>query len=380
MTDDHRSEHAYLAQAAAAALRAGARAHPNPTVGCVLVRDGEVVGTGVTSPDGGPHAEAQALTDAGERAAGATAYVTLEPCAHTGRTPPCADALRDAGVAAVVFVEPDPNPVAAGGAQRLRDAAIEVRGPLPIEDPIRQAVRDGLNGFLAAAAFTRPFCTLKLATTAAGALTCSTRRWLTGEKARWAVHRLRADADAVLVGVGTVLADDPRLNVRHVATDAQPRAVVLDTALSTPPTAAVVRDGTMMVTTARADRTRRTALADRGAQIVEVATNGDGHVDVHAAFAAVAAQQVQRVFAEPGVTLASALLNAGVVDRLVRHVALDLGADDMGALDGAFDADANGPEIAVAPGALPVEGWRTVRVGGAGQDLIVEQVPEEKAG
>lgn len=350
----------YLAQAAALAVSVRGRARPNPPVGCVLVRDGEVVGTGATAEVGGPHAEARALAHAGAEAAGATAYVTLEPCAHHGRTPPCADALRAAGVRRVLFIAPDPNPVAAGGAQRLRAAGVVVDGPLGPGEVVRQAVDDTMDGFLRAVIGRRPYVTLKVATTQSGALTTPQRRWLTGESARRAVHRLRAEADAVLVGAGTVLADDPRLDVRHVAATVQPRPVVFDSALSLPISAQVVREGTVVCTTVRAAADKRQQLRHRGVEVIEVAATHEGQVGIDAALAALAERGLQRILAEPGARLAAALLSAGAVDRMVRHVALDLPATTP-----------TGPTVA--------KKWRTVRIGGAGKDLIVEQVPAAKA-
>jgi diaminohydroxyphosphoribosylaminopyrimidine deaminase/5-amino-6-(5-phosphoribosylamino)uracil reductase len=351
----------FLARAVAVAHRAGQRAHPNPTVGCVLVRDGDIVGEGVTAPVGGPHAEVRALGAAGAAARDATAYVTLEPCSHHGRTPPCTDALLDAGIGRVVVAHPDPDPLARGGAEVLREAGVEVVFPSPTSTAV---VAGQLEGFLTELRHGRPHVTLKLAQTVDGQLLAPDgERWLTGPRARAAVHRWRAAADAVLVGIGTVLADDPSLDVRHVPTDRQPRAVVVDTDARTPPSAAVARPGTIVLRGAAgaggADADAlAAALAARGVEVRPVATGSDGHLDVTAALRDLATVGLRRVLAEPGATLAQALLDADVVDRLVLHVNPDLGPGPLRA--------------AVTPRGR----WRTERLGGAGTDVVWQQVRE----
>ncbi len=341
---------------------------PNPAVGCVLLRDGAVVAAGVTEPPPGPHAEVVALRAAGPAARGATAVVTLEPCAHHGRTPPCTDALLAAGVARVVIAHPDPNPTATGGAERLATAGVEVVGPLPGGDPYRAAVAGALEGFLTSVQRGRPHVTLKLARTADGAVTNPTgQRWVTGPLARRAVHRWRAAVDGVLVGIGTVLADDPRLNVRDVAAPRQPRAVVLDAELRTPPGARLVRPGTVLIAAAPAGtgpedgpRTRAAALTDRGAVVRFVPPGAGGRgVDLPAALTQLVELGMVSLLAEPGPTLADALLDAELVDRLVLHVAVGIG---------------DGP---LAGGLAPPPGapWRPERSGGAGLDAIVHLQP-----
>ncbi|MFA9429119.1 bifunctional diaminohydroxyphosphoribosylaminopyrimidine deaminase/5-amino-6-(5-phosphoribosylamino)uracil reductase RibD [Egicoccus sp. AB-alg2] len=347
-----------LARAIALAETARHRTAPNPAVGCVLVRDGEVVGEGATAPPGGPHAEAVALRAAGDRAAGATAYVTLEPCAHHGRTPPCAAALADADVHGVVYAHADPHGLAAGGAEVLRDRGLRVVGPDAVGEVLHGAVAAQLEGFLSVATAGRPHVTLKLAQTLDGALTAPDgRRWITGPTARTAVHRWRAEVDAVLVGSGTVLADDPRLDVRLVAADHQPRPVVLDRRLRTPPSARVVTRGALIVTSAPADERSARRLTDAGAQVLTVPA--DGAPWLPQALRAVAATGIRDVLAEPGATLADALLAARLVDRVVLHVA-DLG-------DGP-------PRRAVAPASGQV--FVTERAGGAGPDLVLHLRPQ----
>jgi diaminohydroxyphosphoribosylaminopyrimidine deaminase/5-amino-6-(5-phosphoribosylamino)uracil reductase len=360
------AERTALARAVALAAHAPARTSPNPTVGCVVLVGDTAIAEGVTAPPPGPHAEVVALRAAGPRARGATVVVTLEPCAHTGRTPPCTQALLAAGVARVVIAHPDPSPLARGGATRLAEAGVELVGPADAPAIWRGAVARQLEGFLAAASVGRPHVTLKQALTADGAMVHPDgERWLTGPVARRAVHRWRANVDAVLVGVGTVLADDPRLDVRDVPPGPhghQPRPVVLDTHLRTPPAAAVVARGALVVTAEPADvaaRERAAALLAAGAELVVVPTGSAGRgVDLPAALAALAARGLVSLLAEPGPTLSSALLDAGLVDRSVRHIAVRLGAGPL-----------------VSPTSPPPgAGWELERVGGAGEDLVVQHV------
>jgi diaminohydroxyphosphoribosylaminopyrimidine deaminase / 5-amino-6-(5-phosphoribosylamino)uracil reductase len=352
-----RVDRGWLARAIATATSAGTRAHPNPAVGCVLVRDGQVVGEGASEPAGGAHAEVVALRGAATRARGATAYVSLEPCAHHGRTPPCTAALEAAGVARVVFVHPDPNPVAAGGGAALRAAGLRVDGPASPDDLLRTAVATQLEGFLQVVHRGRPHVTLKLAQTLDGSMDVPpSGRWITGPAARRAVHRWRAASDAVLVGIGTVLADDPRLDVRTVAAERQPRPVILDTHARTPLDAAVARPGALALVGVGASPGAVDRLRGSGVEVRQVATHPTGHLDVVAALAALADAGITRVFAEPGPRVAASLLAADVVDRVVWHVAPQLG-------DGPWR-----PAVAL-PGR-----WHLERLGGAGSDVIVQQV------
>lgn len=361
------AERAALARAVALAAAVQPQVSPNPAVGCVILADGRIVGEGVTEPPPGRHAEVVALAAAGSAARGATVVVSLEPCAHHGRTPPCTDALVAAGVARVVIGHPDPHPLASGGAARLTAAGVAVTGPLDAGATLRQTVARQLEGFLTVVARGRPHVTLKVAQTVDGAVAHpADRRWITGPTARRAVHRWRAAVDGVLVGSGTVLADDPRLDVRAVPCAHQPVAVVLDRRLRTPPTARVLRPGTVLVTSApgpdpgagdRAEHERRRrALAGLGARVLEVPGEPDGHgLFLSAALAALADHGMVSLLAEPGPTLAGALLRAGLVDRLVRHVAVDLGT---------------GAPTALLP--PPGTAWRLERSGGAGPDAIVQ--------
>jgi diaminohydroxyphosphoribosylaminopyrimidine deaminase/5-amino-6-(5-phosphoribosylamino)uracil reductase len=307
-----------------AALRLAARGlgntWPNPAVGCVLVKEGRVIARGWTQPGGRPHAEAVALERAGEEAEGATAYVTLEPCSHYGRTPPCCDALIRAGVARVVVAMRDPDARVNGrGLQRLRAAGITV------EEGLFGAEAARLNaGFLNRITKGLPLVTLKLASTLDGriATEAGESRWITGPQARRAVHALRARHDAVMVGSGTALADDPDLTVRIPGMDpVNMLRVVADARLRTPP-------GARLVTTAREHPTwlltgtghRPSALAPyirAGVEVVVVRRAAGGGLQPRAMLAALAQRGVTRVLVEGGAGLAAALLKAGLVDRLV---------------------------------------------------------------
>jgi diaminohydroxyphosphoribosylaminopyrimidine deaminase / 5-amino-6-(5-phosphoribosylamino)uracil reductase len=353
-------ERAALARAIALAETARGRTSPNPAIGCVLLRDEVVAGEGVTAAVGGPHAEVVALRAAGPAARGATAVVTLEPCNHHGRTPPCTQALLTAGVRRVVFALPDPNPLATGGAAALRAAGLEVPAPPAPDDVLRGAVAEQLEGFLTLVARGRPHVTLKLAQTADGRLVASDgRRWITGPAARRAVHRWRAGVDAVLVGAGTVVADDPRLDVRDVPADRQPRPVVFDARLRTPPGARLVRPGAVVVTVPGHAPARTASLTAAGAVVLEAAAAPEGGVELGAALATLGRVGIASVLAEPGRTLARALVAGGHVDRVVLHVALDQRA---------------GPP-ARAVDLPPAPRWRTERSGGAGVDLILHLAP-----
>jgi diaminohydroxyphosphoribosylaminopyrimidine deaminase / 5-amino-6-(5-phosphoribosylamino)uracil reductase len=349
-----RHDRAHMARAIAVAEHGRRRSSPNPAVGCVLARGAEVIAEAATDVPGGPHAEAAALTRAGARALGSTAYVTLEPCAHQGRTPPCAPALVAAGVRRVVHALRDPNPVAAGGARHLRQAGLEVDHGL-----FAEWVAPQLEGFTTLVTRGRPHVTLKLAQGVDGHLESGDpeRRWLTGPGARRAVHRWRSVVDAVLVGSGTVVADDPGLDVRHLDAPAgQPRPVVLDGRLRTPPSARVARPGAIVVTGPGAAPEGRRALVAEGVEVVTSELDGQGRLDPTAALQRLGALGIMSVLAEPGRTLGQALLDAGLVDRLVLHVAPGLG---------------NGPWVP----AVDVPGWHVDRLGGVGPDVVLELTP-----
>lgn len=292
---------------------------PNPRVGCVLARDGRVVAEGWHERAGGPHAEAAALAAAGEAARGATAYVTLEPCSHHGRTPPCAEALIAAGVQRVVYALRDPNPRVDGqGAARLAAAGVEVAGGLMAAEARAQN-----PGFLSRHERGRPWVRLKLAASLDGrtALSGGESRRITGEAARADVQALRARASAILTGSGTLLADDPRLDVRLPQAWRQPLRVVLDTRLRTPPGArAIAPPGRLAVFTASTDAARRAALEAAGAT-VECVPAGPGGLALGAVLARLAALEVNELHVECGATLAGAFLSGGLVDELMLYVA-----------------------------------------------------------
>lgn len=304
---------------------------PNPRVGCVLVKDGTVVGEGWHVRAGEPHAEVHALRAAGDQARGATAYVTLEPCSHHGRTPPCANALIDAGVARVVAALRDPNPQVAGGGIALMTLA-----GIRVEVGLLEAEATELNiGFIARMTRGRPWVRLKTASSLDGktALLNGESKWITGPAARADVHRLRARACAVLTGVGTVLADDPRMNVREVETTRQPLRVVLDSQLRTPVQAKILREGETVLVCAQADPARRDVLLAAGAHVLEL-PGPDGRVDIRALLEELGARGINEVHVEAGATLNGALLQAGLVDEWVAYQApLVLGHEARGLFD-----------------------------------------------
>ena len=344
------SDREFLERALALARRGLFTAHPNPRVGCVLVRDGEIVGEGWHRAAGEAHAEVRALEAAGPRARGATAYVSLEPCCHQGRTPPCTTALIEAGIGRVVAATRDPDPRVAGrGFERLRAAGIEAA---PADSPrLARAAVDLNPGFFKRAAGGRPFVRLKLAASLDGrtALPDGSSRWITGEEARRDVQRWRARAGALLTGVGTVLADDPRLTIRPAELDrrdtgAGPEAppdphrllrIVLDSRLRTPPASALFASpAPVLVATgeAAAGSERASVLRAAGAEVVAPGENapgenapagrdGPGDIDPDALLRLLGAREINEVHVECGPTLAAALVRGGLVDELLLYLA-----------------------------------------------------------
>jgi diaminohydroxyphosphoribosylaminopyrimidine deaminase/5-amino-6-(5-phosphoribosylamino)uracil reductase len=314
----------FMRQALALATRAVGVSDPNPRVGCVIVApDGRtVLGTGHTQPAGEAHAEVMALRDAaarGHSVAGATAWVTLEPCAHHGRTPPCCDALIAAGVGKVVAALPDPNPLVAGeGLARLRAAGIEVEtGPGEVQ------ARDLNIGFLSRMQRGLPWVRMKIAASLDGrtALESGASQWITSEEARADGHAWRARASAVLTGIGTVLEDDPRLDVRHASVPRQPLAVIVDSRLDTPVGAKMFIEGRpLLVYGAVADAARREALEKAGATVVEMPGPG-GKVDLAAMLRDLARREVNELHVEAGNKLNGSLLREGLVDELLVYLA-----------------------------------------------------------
>lgn len=323
-------DHGHMARALRLAERGLYSTSPNPRVGCVIVRDGQVVGEGWHQRAGEPHAEIHALRQAGEAARGATVYVTLEPCSHHGRTPPCANALIDAGVGRVVAAMRDPNPQVAGrGIELLTLAGIRAEVGL-----LEEAARELNIGFVSRMTRGRPWVRLKTAASLDGktALQNGQSKWITGEAARADVQRWRARACALLTGVGTVLMDDPRMNVRGIATPRQPLKVVLDSRLATPPTARILAGGALIVG-AVDDEYRRSGLEAAGAEVI-LLPGVNGRVDLGALMQTLAGRGVNELHVEAGATLNGALLSGDWVDEWLAYIApVALGHQARGLFD-----------------------------------------------
>ncbi|WP_245621626.1 bifunctional diaminohydroxyphosphoribosylaminopyrimidine deaminase/5-amino-6-(5-phosphoribosylamino)uracil reductase RibD [Sedimenticola selenatireducens] len=316
--------------------------HPNPRVGCVLVREGEIVGEGFHRRAGEPHAERNALAEAGERARGATAYVTLEPCCHHGRTPPCSDGLIEAGVARVVVAMTDPNPRVAGqGIAQLEAAGIRVDQGVMTDQAM------ALNpGFIARMSRGRPFVRCKLAMSLDGrtAMASGESKWITGAEARKDVQRLRARSDAIVTGIGTVLADNPSMNVRLSVAELpgvesaayllQPLRVVLDPDLQISPAARLLSlPGETLIVTTSENEKRRQALLAVGAEVILLPRHGIG-IDLDLLMERLAQSGINEVLIESGPTLAGAAVAADVVDELVIYAApILMGSDARGLLN-----------------------------------------------
>jgi diaminohydroxyphosphoribosylaminopyrimidine deaminase / 5-amino-6-(5-phosphoribosylamino)uracil reductase len=339
--EDPAEDSRHMRAALALARRGLGNTWPNPAVGCIVVKDGRVVGRAVTAPGGRPHAEPAALDIAREAVRGATVYVTLEPCCHWGRTPPCTDALIDAGVARVVIATRDPDPrVDGAGIARLRAAGIAVE-----EGVLQEAADDVAAGFRARVRLGRPLVTLKLAATLDGRIATRSgeSRWITGEAARRAAHALRGRHDAVMVGVGTVLADDPELTCRVPGYRPNPVVrIVADSRLRTPLTATLVatasRSPTWMLIRDGSDPERRRAFAGLGITLIEVPGAENG-VDPAQALLALGEAGLTRLLVEGGAQLAASLLRAGLVDRIAWfHAPAIMGADAWPAVQ-AFGID-----------------------------------------
>ncbi|MEU2394140.1 bifunctional diaminohydroxyphosphoribosylaminopyrimidine deaminase/5-amino-6-(5-phosphoribosylamino)uracil reductase RibD [Streptomyces sp. NPDC007369] len=331
---------------------------PNPVVGCVITdASGSVVGEGWHQRAGGPHAEVHALRAAGTAARGATAYVTLEPCNHTGRTGPCAQALIEAGISRVVYAVPDPNPQASGGATTLRAAGVTAESGL-----LRAEAEAGNTAWLTSVRLGRPHVTWKYAATLDGrsAAADGTSRWITSPESRADVHRLRAESDAVLVGGGTLRTDDPHLAVRGIDGAVQPLRVALDTRATLLPTARILDDAapTLLVVAEDAD-TRHLP----GTDVLRLPLH-DGRIGIHDLLAELYARGVRALFLEGGPALAGAFLEAGAVDRVIGYIAP--------ALLGAGPAALAGAGITTIAHAVRLEITEAVRTG---TDLRITAVP-----
>lgn len=354
MTEDDRR---YMTLALSLAARGLGNVWPNPAVGCVIVKAGRIVGRGWTQPGGRPHAERRALDQAGSAACGATAYVTLEPCSHYGKTPPCSEALIAAGVARVVTSHQDPDPRVAGrGHQMLRDAGIDVEtGIMEAEARAQQA------GFLRRIETGRPWVALKLATSFDGriALANGESQWITSPEARALVHALRAEFDAILAGGGTARADDPLLTVRSFTPLRQPVRVIVSGGLDLPRArlaGSVDAAPLWLAHGVRAPEDARNWWTKAGADLIALPET-DGGLDVRALLDALGARGLTRVFCEGGGALAASLMRAGLVDELIGFTAgVVLGGDARAAI-GALGLEklADAPRFDLA---------ETLRIGG----------------
>ena len=330
--------------------RAAGVSGPNPPVGCVIVREGRVIAEGATRPVGHEHAEVVAIEAAGDAARGATAVVTLEPCAHHGRTPPCVDALIAAGVREVHVLLRDPDPAAGGGIARLRAAGIAVVDVAAQRPELAAEAAHDLRGFLVRVRSGRPHVTLKIAQDVDGGTIPPAGGYLTGEHARRRVHLLRAESDAVLVGGGTVRADDPQLDVRMIVSDRTPRAVVISSTGDVPADARIARAGSIVLVGPRADEARCAALRSVDVTVERIgASRDDRGIDLGDALQRLLEHRVLTVLAEPGPVLASALLAEGLVDAVELHVARGASAASvrpcLDALAALLDADAAEREV-----------------------------------
>ncbi len=334
---------------------------PNPAVGCVIVRDGVVLGRGWTQPGGRPHAEVRALVQAGAAARGATAYVTLEPCAHHGKTPPCAEALIAAGVARVVTALTDPDPRVAGrGHAMLRAAGIAVS-----EGVEAAAARRANLGFLMRVTEGRPLVTLKLALTldARIATVTGASRWITGPEARRRVHLMRANHDAVLVGSGTARADDPDLRVRDLGIARQPVRMVADSRLGVAADSRLGRSAleapVWMLHGPQASVPARMAWTARGADLIACETDALGRIDIADALRRLGERGLTRVFCEGGGGLAASLVQAGLADELVVFTAGRL-----------FGSDGTAGLAALGVTEIGAPDWELVGCEAMGADLM----------
>src|SRR5258705_7303426 len=316
-------DHAMMARALVLAEKGLYTTTPNPRVGCVVAKNEQIVSEAWHAKAGEPHAEAVALERAGARAAGATVYVNLEPCNHHGRTPPCAPALINAKVARVVAAMRDPNPQAAGGGAALAGAGIRFEHGL-----MEEAARELNIGFVSRMTRGRPWVRLKAATTLDGrsALADGTSQWITGAEARKDGHRWRARACAVLTGIGTVKADDPRLTVREVETPRQPLRVIVDSRLETPPSAKILEGEKVLVFSGKAGTLKN-------AEVIALPNPG-GKVDLPRMLEALAARGINELHVEAGFRLNGSLMREGCVDELLLYINPSLLGDSaQGLLD-----------------------------------------------
>jgi diaminohydroxyphosphoribosylaminopyrimidine deaminase/5-amino-6-(5-phosphoribosylamino)uracil reductase len=311
-------DHAYMSQALQLAERGLYSTSPNPRVGCVIVREGLIAGSGWHVHTGQPHAEINALNVAGEVAQGATVYLTLEPCSHYGRTHPCAEALIRAKVAKVIIAMQDPNPLVAGkGASLLKQSGIDVLFGL-----MEEKAKDLNIGFISRMTNNRPWVRMKIAASLDGktALNNGVSQWITGEAARHDGHRLRARSCAVLTGIGTVLEDDPQLSVRFIETPRQPLRIIIDSRLEIPITARVLRGEGELIFTTNDNKERIAALKEAGARPI-ILPDEKGKIDLAGLIQILADFEINEVLVEAGNRLSGSFIRAGLVDELVIYLA-----------------------------------------------------------
>lgn len=321
------ADHAFMSHALQLAEKGLYSTAPNPRVGCVIVRDEQIVGSGWHEKTGQPHAEINALVAAGAAVRGATAYVTLEPCSHHGRTPPCADALIAAGIARVVVAMEDPNPLVSG-----RGCALVQQAGISVQTGLLQAEARALNtGFISRMTRKKPWVRLKIAASLDGktALNDGASQWITGEAARQDGHCWRARSCAVMTGIGTVESDNPQLTVRHVKTDRQPKKIVVDSRLAIPLDSRLLQNGeeTYIFTAQTGDLEKKAALSQLNAQVM-VLPNISGAVDLQKMMTILADLEINEVLVEAGGRLNGALVEAGLVDELIIYLAPHVIGDD----------------------------------------------------
>ncbi|OQW41254.1 MAG: riboflavin biosynthesis protein RibD [Proteobacteria bacterium SG_bin4] len=320
------ADHAFMSHALRLAEKGLYSTTPNPRVGCVIVHDNQIVGSGWHEKTGLPHAEVNALINAGAASRGATAYVTLEPCSHFGRTPPCANALIDAGIAQVIMAMQDPNPRVAGqGCAMLEHAGIAVKSGL------LQAQAEALNiGFISRMVRKKPWIRLKTAASLDGktALNNGISQWITGEAARRDGHRWRARSCAILTGIGTILADDPQLSVRHIETLRQPKRIIVDSHLAISLSAKVLQGETetFIFTACDNNPDKITALENMGIRTF-IFRNTTGSVDLNKMMIMLAELEINEVLVEAGSGLNGALIEAGLADEIIIYLAPHLLGD-----------------------------------------------------
>ena len=313
------ADHQYMSRALQLARRGLYTTHPNPRVGCVLVKDDRIIAEGWHEYTGGPHAEVNALNNAQADVTDATCYVTLEPCCHSGRTPPCTDALIKAGIKKTIIATLDPNPEVAGqGRDKLEQAGIEVELGL-----MEMAAAQINRGYIIRRTSGRPLVRCKLAVSLDGrtALADGTSKWITGPEARLDVQRLRAESSAIMTGIGTVLADDPSLNVRDIKKERQPLRVIIDPELKFPASAKMLAlPGRTLIFTENHDLSLHESLVQSGAEIMSIEAGQTGFLQQVMSHLA-GQEEINEVLLETGATLAGSMLNAGLIDELVIYQA-----------------------------------------------------------